>query len=130
MQFNYTPNLNGLNIIDNTQDQQKKFFYKGHPEFLIPDFSNNIEDIWITYLDYLESKIGSEIYDQDGGEITYNTVIDKNTGLTKCDWTSYGVMFDEDSDPQDITVEIEGYVVESQNGETYFIATKVIENSK
>ena len=39
-------------------------------------------------------------------------------------------MLDEDADPEDFTVEVDGYVVEDATGNTYFLATKVFEDSK
>jgi hypothetical protein len=101
-----------------------KFFYKGQPEFLIPDFSNCKEDIWDSYLEYLEKDLGREIWDQDGGEIIEYQVIDEETGLTKVNYTSYGIMTDEDSECEDHDIDIEGYVIQDGK-QTYFLATKV-----
>ena len=133
--FTYNPTITG-NVIKSDSEQFDKFFYQGHPVFLIPDFNQNEEDIWLGYLDYLESKYG-EIYDQDGGEITSHTVIDTNTGLTRCVYEAYGVQVDGSKPPQDVTIEIEGYVVEIPpmtgiNQSTFeyyiFVATQVTEN--
>lgn len=133
--FTYNPTITG-NVIKTDSEQFDKFFYQGHPVFLIPDFNQNEEDIWLGYLDYLESKYG-EIYDQDGGEITSHSVINTNTGLTKCVYTAYGIQIDGSKPPQDVTIEIEGYVVEippmtGNNLSTFedyiFVATQVIEN--
>lgn len=130
--FNYNVNLNGLDIIKTDKEQNESFFYQGHPKFLIPDFCSNQEDLWLTFMDYLESTYNKEVYDQDGGEIESNNVIDPNTGLTQCKYVAYGVNLDEDDDPVDIEVDIEGYVVRFtmlDSNDVYFLATKVIEKS-
>lgn len=131
--FNYNPNLSNLTILKTEDEQFDKFFYQGHPLFLIPDFNPDLEDIWLSFLDYLEKSIGKPIYDQDGGEVTSKTILDSNTGLTKCIYEAYGINFDKDDDPVDIIVEIEGYVVHDSNNingiDYYFVATKVTENS-
>jgi hypothetical protein len=122
--FEYNVDLSTLKVIKDVDRQFDKFFYKGHPEFLIPDFSNCKEDIWDSYLEYLEKDLGREIWDQDGGEIIEYQVIDDKTGLTKVNYTAYGIMVDEDSECVDHDIDIEGYVI--QNGkETYFLTTKV-----
>lgn len=133
-QFNYTPNLSGLTIIKTKDEQFDKFFYQGHPKFLIPDFNGKSSgqgpvDMWLLYLDYLEDNFDCPVYDQDGGEVTSIQIIDPNTGLTKCVWEAWGISFSEDDEPQDFQVEVEGYVAEDK-GEVYFLATKVFENSK
>jgi len=122
--FEYNIDTSAFKVIKNADSQFDKFFYKGHPEFLIPDFSDYKEDIWTSYLDYLEKQLGKEIWDQDGGEITDNQIIDKKTGLTKVTYTAYGIMIDEDSDCEDHDIEIEGYVIQDEK-DTYFLATKV-----
>lgn len=139
-QFNYNPDLSSVRVVD-TELEQQKFFVDGHPNFFIPDFSICPTDIWLSYMDFLEGQylsgfdtsIGGvstgEIYDQDGGEITSHHIIDRNTGLTKCVYEAYGIMMDENDEPQDVEVEIEGYVVE-KDGEYLFYATKVFENYK
>lgn len=136
-EFNYTPNLSSLipgpqgpRIIRTKEEQFDKFFYQGHPLFLIPDFNQNPEDIWLSYMEFLEKNHSCEIYDQDGGEVHSVEIIDGNTGLTKCIYTAYGISLDENDEPQDIDVEIEGYVVEMPTGEYVFVATKVFENYK
>lgn len=40
-QFQYRLNFNGLRVIKTKEEQHDRFFYKGHPEFLIPDFCTN-----------------------------------------------------------------------------------------
>lgn len=128
-QFNYKPDLSNVRVV-NTSSEQQKFFVDGHPNFLIPDFAICPTDIWLSYMDFLEDQvILGEIYDQDGGEITSHHIIDRNTGLTKCVYEAYGIMMDENDEPQDVEVEIEGYVVE-KDGEYLFYATKVFENYK
>jgi hypothetical protein len=122
--FEYNVDLSTLEVIKDVDRQFDKFFYKGHPEFLIPDFSEYKDDIWTSYLDYLEKDLGKEVWDQDGGEITDNQIIDENTGLTKVTYTSYGIMVDEDSECEDHDIEMEGYVIQDGK-ETYFLATKV-----
>jgi hypothetical protein len=127
--FKYNPTITG-SVIKTKEEQFDKFFYQGHPLFLIPDFNQYPEDIWLSYMDFLEKNHSCEVYDQDGGEITSYDIIDSTTGLTKCVYTSYGISLDEDDDPQDIDVEIEGYVVEMPTNEYVFVATKVFENYK
>ena len=136
--FTYNPKIVGK-IIKDDEEQFYKFFYQGHPLFLIPDFSQYPEDIWLSYMNFLERDMSCEIYDQDGGEVTPHNVIDKNTGLTRCVYTAYGIMVDKSDDPQDVEVEIEGFVVEvaphtdfnQSSFENYvFIATKVFESYK
>jgi hypothetical protein len=122
--FEYDVDLSTLKVIKDVDRQFDKFFYKGQPEFLIPDFSNCKEDIWDSYLEYLEKDLGREIWDQDGGEIIEYQVIDEETGLTKVSYTSYGIMVDEDSECEDHDIDIEGYVIQDGK-ETYFLTTKV-----
>jgi len=126
-QFNYNPIINGK-ILKDRKEQEENFFYQGHPNFLIPDFSGQEGDICLIHLDYLEKKNSCEIYDQSGGELHSYQVIDPTSGLTKCTYTAYDIMMDEDSDPEDFDVEIEGYVVEnivSGIKDYIFVATKV-----
>jgi hypothetical protein len=122
--FEYNVDLSTLKVIKDVDRQFDKFFYKAHPEFLIPDFSSYKEDIWNSYLEYLEKDLGREIWDQDGGEITDNQIIDEDTGLTKVIYTAYDIMIDEDSDCEDHDITIEGYVIQDKK-ETYFLTTKV-----
>jgi len=84
-------------IIKTDDEQNESFFYKGHPNFLIPDFYKEDCDIWNTSLSYLEKLENCELYDQDGGEVTYKKVID-SSGLTKCIYTLYGVQFTENDE--------------------------------
>ena len=49
---------------------------------------------------------------------------DENTGLTRVDYTAYGIMIDEDSECEDHDIDIEGYVIQDGK-ETYFLTTKV-----
>lgn len=130
--FNYNVDLTGLNVVMTNDEQHEKFFIHGHPNFLIPDFCETPEDICLVYLDYLEKKWSCEIYDQDGGEITTHQIIDANTGLTKCTYQAYGICMNEGDDPIDFIVEVEGYVVESNDPQqgAYFLATKVFEDSR
>lgn len=139
--FTYRPDLTDLTVIKDFSKQENEFFRDGHPNFLIPDFFKNpackdIADIWITFLEYLEKKYTS-IYDQEGGEVSDHKIIDSLSGLTSCIYTAYCIQKDEDSEPVDIKVEVEGYVVEDNkydnNGSTpkiFFYATKVTEHSK
>lgn len=122
--FEYNVDLSTLKVIKDVDRQFDKFFYKGHPEFLIPDFSIYKEDIWTSYLNYLEKDLGKEVWDQDGGEIIEYQLIDENTGLTRVDYTAYGIMIDEDSECEDHDIDIEGYVIQDGK-ETYFLTTKV-----
>lgn len=123
--FNYKVDISNLKVLT-TSVEQSRFFASGHPMFLIPDFSLIKQDIWTSYMDFLEKQYNCEIYDQDGGEITHHSIIDQNTGLTKCEYTAYGLEFLEGDDPKDVEVEVEGYVIEDENG-LYFLATNVIE---
>jgi hypothetical protein len=127
--FQYQPNLTGLIVIEDEQKQFDDFFYSGHPQFLIPNFSEHKKDIWLSFLSYLEKEYneGEEVYDQDGGELSEQTIINKETGLTKCKYTAYGIQLKEEDEPRDIEVEIHGFVVLNQFGESYFIATKISE---
>ena len=95
--FEYNVNLSTLKVFKDVDRQFDKFFDKAHPEFLIPDFSSIKDDIWNFYLEYLEKDLGREVWDQDGGEITDNQIIDEDTGLTKVTYTAYDIMIDEDS---------------------------------
>lgn len=124
-EFNYIPDLKGLKIIKTKEEQFDKFFYKGHPNFLIPDFSKNcpLQDIWTGFLEYIENVIGHTIDDQDGGEVTFKEIKSED-GLTYCEYEAYGILIDEDSESKDIKIGIEGYVVEDDN-DAHFIATKV-----
>ena len=117
--LNYTPNLTGLTILK-TKDEQKSFFWDGHPQFLIPDFYKEKCDIWISFIEYLQRINNKEIFDQDGGEIYENEIINSETGLTKCKYRAY-VMIGEQDEYEEICIEIEGYLVK----ENYFLATKV-----
>lgn len=133
-QFQYSADLTNLTVFKTDKEQHDEFFYKGHPQFLIPDFEPEcpLQDIYTSYCAYLDRKSScedGECYD-DGGEITSHNVIDTQTGLTKCVYEAYGVMLSDDDEPIDISVEIEGYVVcKNEDEGTYFIATKVIEHS-
>lgn len=113
-----------FNPIKTDKEQDEKFFYKGHPAFLIPDFYNGKADIWVTFLDWIEKQIGYEIWDQEGGEITSHKIISSD-GYTKCRYEVYDVMLNEESEPKNIIVDIEGWVVDDLDG-TYFLASKVI----
>lgn len=128
-QFNYNPTIT-QRVLKTEKEQQEKFFYQGHPNFLIPDFFPSPADIWATYLEFLEKNHNCEVWDQEGGEVHSVKIIDKNTGLTKCVYTAYDVSLDENDDPQDIDVEIEGYVVEYTPDYYVFMATKVFESYK
>lgn len=122
--FEYNVDLSTLKVIKDVDRQFDKFFYKVNPEFLIPDFSSIKDDIWSSYLDYLEKDLDKEVFDQDGGDITDNEIIDEETGLTKVIYTAYDIMIDEDSDCMDHDITIEGYVIQDKR-DTYFLATKV-----
>lgn len=129
-QFNYNPAIT-QRVLKTEKEQYDKFFYQGHPNFLIPDFFKTPEDIWITYLEYLEKNYScDQIWDQEGGEVHSIEILDENTGLTKCIYTAYDLVFNENDESQDIDVEIEGYVVEYSPNYYVFIATKVFEQSK
>ena len=127
--FSYNPVITGR-IIKTQEEQFDKFFYQGHPLFLIPDFNQYPEDIWLSYMEFLEKNHSCEIYEQDGGEVHSVEIIDSTTGLTKCIYTAYGISLDDNDEPQDVDVEIEGYVVENSPNDCVFIATKVFESYK
>ena len=138
IEFNYNPKITGR-VLKTREEQYDKFFNGGHPRFLIPDFSSYPEDIWLAYLDFLANAYECEMFDQDGGEVHSIEILDINTGLTKCIYTAYGVILDERDEPQDVDVEIEGYVVEmapltefneSKHTVYVFVATMVFESYK
>ena len=123
--FTYEPNLTGLNIIKDANEQHEKFFYSGHPYFLIPDFCDEPNDIWLSFLDFLEKEIGDELWDQNGGEVQSEGVISPD-GLTKCVYSAYDIQKTEDSEEESFDIEVTGYVVENPSTEeVYFVATKV-----
>lgn len=122
-QLNYTPDLTGLTILKTEDEQFENFFYSGHPNFMIPDFCEEPADIWISYLDHIERLIGRGIYCDDGGEVISRKIM--ADGLTSCVYEAYGVMIDEDSEPVDLKLEIEGYVV-GFDDEYHFAVTKVV----
>lgn len=100
-------------VLKTKEEQYTNFTYQGHPNFYIPDFHSEPCDIHQSFLDYIEKLNSLEICDQDGGECSYE-ILDNNTGLTKCTYNAYGVLFSEyDDDAKDFTIEIEGYIVES-----------------
>lgn len=116
--------INKNNIIKTESEQFDKFFYSGHPTFLIPEFSEYPEDIWLSFMSYLEKVNNKTIYDQDGGEITYHKIID-DTGLTVCTYEAYGISFSEDEDLVDYKLEITGYVISRDKMCADFYATKI-----
>jgi len=120
----YTPNLTGLTIVTDPDKQQDLVFVHGHPRFLIPDFSPVPTDIWLSYEDYIE-KTYEPIYDQNGGEILSETLID-NSGLTRVEYALYDISLESDPDNyKEYNITIEGYVIDEGNGQGYFLATKV-----
>ncbi len=123
-QLKYEVNLEGSSIIKTKDEQFNSFFYSGHPYFLIPDFNSKPEDIWLSFMEYLESLSGEELYDQDGGEVEEYSIIDAETGLTKCKYVALGIQENEDDDLHDYEVDMLGYVVTKEDN-TYFIATEV-----
>ena len=118
--FIYKPDLSGLKVLKTNYEQFEQFFYKGHPQFLIPDFNSEPTDIWISYLDYLEKIYGEEI-DDDGGEVSSHKVIDNETGLTRCTYTAYGICTDDVC--RDHILRIEGYVVLDVENDSHFVVT-------
>lgn len=91
------------------------FFGDGHPSFLIYEFCDFPADIWLSYLEYFEKVHKCAIWDQDGGEITKYDI--DTDGLIKCTYEAYGIIKDEDGDPIDHKVDIEGYLVKDINNE-------------
>lgn len=126
MKFEYNVDLNNLEVIKDEKKQFDLFFYQGHPVFAIPDFGE-ANDIWLSFLDYLEKGNG-EVWDQDGGEITSHKIV-RSDGLTKCTYEAYGISFNEDDEPKDYIVEIEGYVIRESPSVgfdySYFLAKTV-----
>jgi hypothetical protein len=122
--FNLNISPYNLDVIRDENKQYSMFFYNGHPLFLIPDFSKSKCDIWKSFLDFLEETNNNDIYDENGGEVHSYEIIDKETGLTRCKYTAYDIMLDEDSDHQDYELEIEGYVI--NDTEPYFLTTSVL----
>ena len=125
MKINYQVNLDNLKVIKNKSEQSDLFFSSGHPQFLISDFCAIKSDICTSFLDFIERKNGIEIWDQDGGEITSYDVINVTTGLTKCTYEAYGISFDEDDEPKDYIVDIEGYVIKEDQYSSYFMTKSV-----
>ena len=124
----YNPDLKGKTIITDAQTQRNLVFGEGHPLFLIPDFNENPEDIWLAYEDYIEKTLGA-IYEQDGGEITSYKPIHPS-GLMLVEYTLYGISLESDKDnPKDYSITVEGFVVTDPQWSTipigYFLATKV-----
>ncbi len=121
----YNVDLNNLKIL-NTEDEQHNFFVHGHPVFLIPDFCKDPEDIWLSFMDYIEKVKEIEIYDQNGGEVYEHSIIDSKTGLTRCKYVAYLQLTEEDEE-KEYEVEIEGYIVmvDDESQECHFLATKV-----
>lgn len=126
--FKYTPDLSGKTILKTAAEQYDLFFKYGHPLFLIPDFSEDKVDIWLSFLDYIEKQIGQEVQDQDGGEIMEENIIDIETGLTECKYVAYNII--TNNPPVNYTVQIKGYIVCTKEEESfedvYFAATEVI----
>ena len=122
----YTVDLTDKIVVKTEEEQFDKFFYSGHTAFLIPDFCDQEEDIWLSFMEYLENNHnnGEELYDQDGGEITSKKVINETTGLTKCTYEAYGIVLNEGDDETDYKLDIEGYIIED-GLDYYFLATKV-----
>jgi hypothetical protein len=81
-QLNYNPTITER-VLKTEEEQFDKFFYQGHPLFLIPDFNQYPEDIWTSYMSFLEKNHSCEIYDQDGGDVHSVEIIDVNTGINK-----------------------------------------------
>lgn len=122
----YTPDLSKVRVVKDVKEQ-RNFFGKGHPQFLIPDFCKELQDIWTSFMEYYEREFlsGEEIYDQNGGEVDTEKIIDSATGLTRCKYTAWFQPTD-DADPDgEFEVLIEGYVVVSDEPDYYFFATKV-----
>lgn len=117
-----------------TPEAQEDFWVQGHPLFVIPDFEEGREDIWIALSEYIAKQTGGEVDDNGGGIESYE-IIDEATGLTRCKYVGYDISVD-DEEPEDVEVEIEGYVVEGGEEQEYvdgynpelpsFVATKVV----
>lgn len=115
-----------------TKDAQfDKFYYSGHPLFLIPDFSEYPDDIWLSFLNFLEKNKGKNCYDNDGGEVIENTLLDVNTGYSTCIYEAWGISFSEDDEPKDYEIEVKGYIIIDEDNSDgkfityYFLATEV-----
>ena len=121
--FTYEPNLTGLNIIKDAKEQHESFFCDGHPYFLIPDFSDEPSDIWLSFIDFLEKEIGDEIWDQNGGEVHSECVISPD-GLTTCVYSAYDIQKTEnEEDLENFDIEVTGYVVENTSTEEIYFVT-------
>ena len=139
MELNYKPNFTGLTIVTDPSEINE-FFRDGHPMFLIPDFGGGsscghngefnfgggpINDIWLSYEDYIENKYGT-IYDQNGGEILGHEVLN-SLGFTTCDYMLDDISLESDPDNyRKYNITIEGFVVRPPHPyPDYFVATKV-----
>jgi len=113
-----------------TKDEQfDKFYYQGHPNFMIPDFLHLPADIWATFFEFIEKEFGKEVYDDDGGEVIENTLLDVNTGYSRCVYEAWGINFSEDEETKDYQVEVFGYIIPfdktNKKEGYYFLATEV-----
>ena len=129
--FEYNVDLTNKTVLKTDEEQFDKLFYSGHPAFLIPDFQPYNEDIWLSFMDYLEREKDVAIYDQDGGEISGQKVIDTITGLTKCNYEAYDIVMDVKTFPNEpisYVLDIEGYVILENQYDAYFLTTKVTIN--
>ena len=128
--YTYNPDLSNVNVLKTQKEQNDNFWISGHPDFLIPDFNEELEDIWTSFMTWYEREIldGNEIYDQNGGEVVESKITDSNTGLTACKYVAEIQPFEvdgKDYEFKECDVYVEGYVVQ-KNERTYFAATKVI----
>ena len=110
------------------ESQFNKFYYSGHPDFMIPDFSNIPNDIWDSFISFLEKEKG-DVYDQDGGDFISETILDPITGFSSYEYEVYGIFFSEDEPPIDYLLEIKGYIIPfdktNKKEGYYFLATNV-----
>jgi len=113
------------------EEQFDEFYYSGHPLFLIPDFFEEEDDIWTSFMNFLEKEFDKEIYDQDGGEIIHKEIIDVNTGYSRCVYEALEINFSIDEEPKNYQVEVFGYIIINEENintdfaKYYFLATEV-----
>lgn len=110
------------------EEQFNEFYYSArNPLFLIPDFLGYPEDIFVSFIDFIEKEKGS-ILDLDGGDFINETVIDPITGFSSYEYEVYHILFSEEEPPISYIIDVKGYVIpfDKTNKEGYyFLATNV-----
>ena len=130
--FNYDISNYDISTALKTKDAQfDEFYYSGHPLFLIPDFSEYPDDIWLSFLSFLEKEKGKDCYNDDGGEIIENTILDENNGYSRCVYDACEINFSKDEETKNYQVEVFGYIIIDEDNSDdkfttyYFLATEV-----